>query len=187
MTTSKTTTRNGKSVRSKTTTKKETAPVVKEEKRQFAKDDLILCTNVFAGTTVMIGKRTGNKYVWEGFGDEQEVEYEDLKSAALNKRSDFIYSPSILIQDEDFINEFPYLKEFYQNMIAPEDIVHLVETGTAKDLEKALKTLPRGLTDTIKGIVATMIQDGRLDSMKKIRIIDEVFGTELLKQVEMFS
>ena len=105
----------------------------------------------------------------------------------MNKRSDFIYSPSILIQDEDFINEFPYLKEFYQNMIAPEDIVHLVETGTAKDLEKALKTLPRGLTDTIKGIVATMIQDGRLDSMKKIRIIDEVFGTELLKQVEMFS
>lgn len=185
------------SVQKKTTSETVKESVVEEEttveaepvkeKRVYAKDDLISCRNLFPGTNIMIGKRSKNKYIWTGFGDEQEVEYEDLKAAVLNKRSDFIYSPTLLIQDDEFISQFPYLENFYKNMATPEELVSLVETGSAEELEDALASLPQGLKDSIKGIVATLIYDGKLDSVKKIKVLDEVLGTELLKQVEMFS
>lgn len=179
----------------KTTKTAKTQAVIKETvaktegptKRVFAKDDLIPVRNLFAGASVMIGKRTGNKYVWDDFGDEQYVEYDDLKSAVLNKRSDFIYSPSLLILDDDFIDEFPYLKNFYANMMTPEDLEDLVKNGSEEEFRTKVQSMPTGLKDTVKGLVATMIQEGTLDSVKKIRAIDELLGTELLKQVEMFS
>ena len=40
--------------------------------------------------------------------------------------------------------------------------------------------LPRGCKESLKGIVATRLANGTLDSVQKVKALDEIFGTKLL-------
>ena len=45
---------------------------------------------------------------------------------------------------------------------------------------ECIKALPIGCKNAIKGIAATMIENGSLDSVQKIKVLGEVFGTNML-------
>lgn len=164
------------------TTAKETEVQVKK----FKPDELIPCVNAFAGGTYMVGKKTKTQYVWETIGVVTEVEYQDLRSEVLNKRSMYIYDPLIIIEDEDFLNEFPQLKTLYDNLISPDELVSIIQYGTPRQLENVVKSLPSGLKGSMRNIASTLIQEGKLDSLKKIHIIDSCLQTELAKQLDLF-
>ena len=62
-----------------------------------------------------------------------------------------------------------------------EDIFRL----PASEMKKAILELPEGAKETIKHIAATKLSNGTLDSIKKIRVIDEIFETELLSLTKL--
>lgn len=82
-----------------------------EQPREFQKDDLIEVKSVFAGSCTLVGRRSGNVYVWETLGEIQYVEYQDLLAEITNRYSKYIYEPLLLIEDEDVINKNPKLKD----------------------------------------------------------------------------
>ena len=43
-----------------------------------------------------------------------------------------------------------------------------------------IKALPVGCKNAIKGVAATMIDNGSLDSIQKIKALDEIFETNML-------
>ena len=47
-------------------------------------------------------------------------------------------------------------------------------------MKEAIEKLPKGCKECVKGIVATKVDEGSLDSVKKIKALDEIFGTNLL-------
>lgn len=151
----------------------------KKEPRQFNQNDLILCRSVTTGWLGCPGK-SGQYYVFENFGDECEIEYQDL-FALKSRRSNYIYAPHFIIEDEELLENprWADVAQFYRD-----------EVYTAKDLDeilnlpidtfkRALEQLPKGLAKAFQVYVTEKVEDGSFDSLKKIKVIDEVYGTDL--------
>ena len=176
------------SMRKRSTTKVKETVVEQEnvtvEKKQSNKSynpgDEINCFSITAGELIMIGRKTGNVYRWANYGDVTAVEYQDLKSEKLNSKSPYIYDPLFVIDDDELLatKDFAAVSEIYKNILTVDDIDDIFNLDTVS-FRKMLKNLPKGFKETIKSVAVTKIQDGSLDSVNKIRAIDEITGTDL--------
>lgn len=158
-----------------------------EQPREFQKDDLIEVKSVFAGSCTLVGRRSGNVYVWETLGEIQYVEYQDLLAEITNRYSQYIYEPLLLIEDEDVINKNPKLKDLYDTMIDVEDIEESLLNDSVEDLRNILISLPSGLQETVKSIASTLMQDGDLYDVRKIRLLDDLYHTALSEQLSLYQ
>ena len=166
-----------------TTAKKETVAVEKTPKTEtktYAPTDEVDCLSVTSGELILIGKKTGNLYRWMNYGDVTPVEYQDLKAEKLNRLSRYIYDPLFMINDEELLatSEFAAVADVYQNMLSIDDIDNIFDMDIAS-FKKTIQNLPIGLKNTIKSLAATKIQDGSLDSVRKIKELDSILGTDL--------
>ena len=158
------------------TAKEETTVVEKE--RKFKNNDLIPCRSICNGQLFVPNTKTGTLYMWADNGDVQDVEYGDL-IYLLRSRDKAVFKPRFIVEDKDFIKQNPVLDKMYSEMYTTSDFMAIFQLPPAK-MKEAIETLPIGAKDSIKGMAATMIDDGVLDSVKKIKILDEIFGTGLL-------
>lgn len=158
-----------------------------EQPREFQKDDLIEVKSVFAGSCTLVGRRSGNVYVWEKLGEIQYVEYQDLLAEITNRYSKYIYEPLLLIEDEDVINKNPKLKDLYDAMIDVEDIEDSLLNDSVEELRSILITLPSGLKETVKSVASTLMQDGALYDVRKIRLLDDLYHTALSEQLSLYQ
>ena len=158
-----------------------------EQPREFQKDDLIEVKSVFAGSCTLVGRRSGNVYVWETLGEIQYVEYQDLLAEITNRYSQYIYEPLLLIEDEDVINKNPKLKDLYDTMIDVEDLEDSLLNDSVEDLRSILISLPSGLKETVKSVASTLMQDGALYDVRKIRLLDDLYHTALSEQLSLYQ
>lgn len=158
-------------------TVREVAPVIQ---KTYLPTEEISCVSVTSGELIMIGRKTGNLYSWSNYGDSAQVEYQDLKAEKFNSKSRYIYDPLFIIDDEELLAtpEFKTVLDTYQNILSADDIETLFSLDNVS-FRRTLKTLPKGIQNSIKSLAASKIQDGTLDSLQKIRAIDEVLGTDL--------
>lgn len=150
-----------------------------KETGEYAPTDAIPCRSVTEGRLILVGSKSGIEYNWGGFNDITEVEYQDLQFLKARK-SDFLYKPCFVIEDQELLetSRFKDLKETYETMytIEMDDFCNLPNNR----FEAELKKLPSGLQDAVKTHVMTQIQADEFDSIQKIKIIDNVLGTDLL-------
>lgn len=158
----------------------EKVPVAKEvvkpkEKKTFQQNDGIMTTSICTGTLIMIGIKSGIVYTWANYGDQTEVEYADLV-AAVRSSKDHIYKPYIIIDDEDFLASYPNVSKIYDNI--PDNLEEIFNLPNEK-FKKVISSLPDGAKESVKSMAAKFIRSGELDSVAKIRAMDEIFGCEL--------
>ena len=148
--------------------------------KTFEPDDGIECVSVTAGELIMIGKKTGNLYRWAGYGDTTTVEFQDLRVEARNAKSRYLYDPFIMIEDEGVLAlpEFEAVADSYKNALSVEEIDTFFDLPLQMFSMK-LATLPKGIKNTIKSIARDKLEDGTLDSLQKIKVLDQTLGTEL--------
>lgn len=160
--------------------------LIKAEPKKFEDTEEIPVLSIFPGTVVMVGKRTQNIYQWDEMGTIEYVEYQDLKAEAINNKSTYLYDPLLIIQSQEFVESYENLVKLYANTYNDDELISIIKNSSAEELKDIIERLPVGLKNAVKTIVATMMQDGSLDSLSKIRVIDDIFGTEMIKQAEMF-
>ena len=150
----------------------------KKEVRQFNQHDLILCRSVTAGWLGCSGK-SGQYYIFENFGDECEMEYQDL-FALKQRRSPYLYAPLFVIEDEELLDNprWTDIKEFYYEKVYTMDDINAILNTPIGKFEDTLKALPKGLAKSLQVEVAKRIENGAFDSLNKIKIIDDVFDTD---------
>ncbi len=154
-------------------TKEQTAPV----KREFKADDKIMCRSVTQGGLYMEGLRTKQLYEWLGYGDEIEVEYQDLIAAVRNK-SAFVFDPCFIVEDEDFIAENNQLDKFYNERFTVKELRAILDLDVY-EMTETIKTLPEGAKSSLKAIASDAVKSGMLDSVRKIKALDSIFETDL--------
>lgn len=140
--------------------------------------DLISCLNVYPGSQLIFGKKSGAVY---NFDQEDTVEYllyEDLKAEALNRHSALVYEPMILIQDEAFLHEFPKVKERYETMYSTQELRSIILNNKVETMVNKIKSLPESALMKVKSVVSTLVENGDLDSLVKLNRLDELLGTE---------
>lgn len=175
--------------RSMTTTKPATSTEVVEKqevtKKKFKQDEGIICRSVTVGGLWLDGVKSKNVYRWVEYGDETEIEYRDLVSM-VRSRSAYIFNPMFIILDDDFVEEFPQLKKFYDEQYTVADLKSVLELPVSSMIA-TIKTLPQGAVSSLKNIASTQVANGQLDSVKKIKALDELFGTELNLLASLFQ
>lgn len=157
------------------------APVKKKTLRKFEQNDPILCRSVTYGELLYPAKKSQLLYSWANYGDITEVEFQDLQ-ALRSTRSAYLNAPYFIIEDEELLEQWPEFKKLYEK-IAAVDVDKMFDLPINK-FKAALRSLPAGFRDSIKNIASTKILDGTLDSLSKIKAIDEIFNTDLKLLIE---
>ena len=150
-----------------------------KQPRKYEPNDLIPCRSMYAGCLSFTGDKTKITYEFSNIGDFRYIEYQDLLAAMLmHKKS--LYAPFIIIDDEELLENphWKQVKEVYDGLYNEKDLMNLINLPTVQFNEE-FRRLPVGYQKTIATIIAGMIADKTFDAMNKIRIVDEVCGTDL--------
>ena len=156
---------------------KKTETTTVSSKKKFEQSDGIMCRSIVQGGLVFKGAKTDMEYLFDSYGDECEIEYRDL-IAAVRTKNKAVFNPWFVIEDEDFIDEFPVLKDFYTRQYTQKDLESIFDLPVSQMIS-TIKTLPNTVLDTIKVMASVKVGNGSLDSVKKIKALDEYFGTDL--------
>ena len=155
------------------------APVeTKKEKKIYENDDMIPCVSIIEGKLVLIGAKTGDRYVWEGLGGVEDVAYVDL-IAEVRTRGSHVFAPWFIIQDKEFLAQHPEVDKVYGGMYTPQDIEKVL-TMPANQMKAYIEQMPVGAQESLQNIAMNRIASGDFDSVQRIKVLDEFFGTNLL-------
>lgn len=159
--------------------KVEKKPVARKKvARKFNDTDKILCKSIAYGKVFMDGDKSKDIYEFQFKGDEVKVEYRDIV-AKVRSNSKFIFNPIIVVQDEECINSIPKLKEFYNSIYYIDDPDKILDLEVG-ELEEILPQIPIGVANALKSAASKRIADNEMDSVAKIRTLDNFFGTQLM-------
>lgn len=159
---------------------------VKKEKKSYAPSDGIPCKSITNGGLYMPGLKSNILYSWVDAGDIVEVEYQDLQ-AAIRSNNGYVMNPLFVIEDEELVSQFPQLKKLYEALYSVGELEDVVTELSPGDMKATILSLPKGAQDAIKHLASKMVSDGRLDSVKKIKTLDEIFDTEMSIMTGLFS
>lgn len=150
-----------------------------EETKKFSNSDLIPCRSLVSGPLYVEGSRTKILYSWADYGDVESIEYQDLIYMVRSRGNKDIYDPRLVIEDEDFITQNKSLKELYDSLYSMKDLKDVINLPLAK-MKTEIEKMPNGAKTALKGIASTMIDAHTLDSIQKVKALDEIFGTQML-------
>lgn len=150
---------------------------VNKSKKSFEPSDTISCRSVVTGQLFLEGYKTKMPYQWTDYGDVIDVEYRDLQ-ALVQQKSGYIFNPFFIIDDDDFVAEFPYLQKFYEQNYSIKELNEILR-HPVEQMVKEISTLPNSAVETLKKIASNQVSLGQIDSVKKIKALDEIFDTDL--------
>lgn len=135
--------------------------------------------NGFQGMLIYKSKRTGEKFIWSEFGEEQEMELRELKDAKNSSKKMFINN--YFMFDEDWIIDYLGVRNYYQNGIHIEDFDSLFKK-TPAEIKKIISKMPEGQKNSISYRARQLILEGEIDSRKTIAALEDALGIELIEQ-----
>ena len=157
----------------------ETVVEKKIKPKKVSLPEYVVVKNGFHGKLVFVSKRTGEVYIWEEYGDEQELELRDLRDAK-NSSKDFFINNWFMFDDE-WILDYLGVRQYYKGVIRIEDFDSIFD----KDPDE-LKEFVSGMSDGQKTSVlyraTELIASGAIDSRKKIAALEEALGMELIER-----
>ena len=135
--------------------------------------------NGFQGMLIYKSKRTGEKFIWSEFGEEQEMELRELKDAKNSSKKMFINN--YFMFDEDWIVDYLGVRNYYQNGLHIEDFDNLFKKSPA-EIKRIVSKMPSGQKNSISYRAKQLILNGEIDSRKTIAALEDALGIELIEQ-----
>ena len=166
----------------KETTKEKT---VAKTPKKFEAMDGVLCRSIVDGVLVMEGIKSKNFYKWADMNDVTEVEYQNLVSAVRSNTS-YVYSPHFIIEDEDFLEQFPQVQKVYDSMYTTSDLKEILKLPVPAMMNE-IESLPNGSKDNLREIAGKMVLNGQLDSVQKIKALDDYYKTNFLVTTNLYA
>lgn len=154
--------------------------------RKYEASEGIPCRSITSGGLYMEGIKSHIVYEWADNGDVTEVEYQDIV-AAIRSNVSYITKPFFIIEDEEIIAQFPQINKIYESMYSIKDLKDVLLQLSSREMKSTILKLPDGARESIKHIASQMISKGTLDSVQKIKFLDEIFGTRLMLMTELFN
>lgn len=162
----------------------ETAPAKEAEKKSYkVKKNLdpgmyVTVKNGFNGTLVYKSKKTGERFIWDAFGDEQEIELAELK-AAKNSYKSFFVNNWFLFDDPEIV-EWLGMNQYYKYALNSASFDKLFEKSP-DEIEKIVKALSDGQKKSVAFRAKQLIADGTIDSIKVIAALEKSLSVELIE------
>ena len=162
----------------------ETAAKEKAKEKPIVVKDIdpeqyVVVRNGFQGRLIYKSKRNGEKFVWESFGDEQEMQLRELKNAKNSSKR--FFTDNWFMFDENWVIDYLGVRQFYKHAIDIDDFDSIVSMPADK-LKETLSNLSAGQKKSVKYRAIELISSGDIDSRKTIAAIEEALGVELIEK-----
>lgn len=157
----------------------ENAVTKKVYKRELQPTDYVTVRNGFNGKLVYKSRGTGEVYVWNSFGAEQEMELRELKNARNSSRS--FYENNWFMFDDPDVPKWLGVSMYYKNSLDLDEIDDLFK-DTPNEIEKTLKSLPVGQKDTIAQRARELVKNDGIDSVSVIHVLERCLGITLIQR-----
>ena len=171
--------------------KTQTAP-----KRKLKLDDnvsILVASNIF-GELIYINHKTGDKYTWENMGDVQSLYVSDIRAMKSNQRK-FLEENWIVLngiadtsdeyEDVDITEVYEALQiaNYYKNFLCPSNL-NDVFNWSVEDIRNKVSKMPTSTKETIAIRANELIKEGIIDSIAKVKALEEVIGCELASEFD---
>ena len=133
--------------------------------------------NGFQGRLVYKSKRTGERFVWDSFGAEQDMELSELRNAR-NKK---YFINNWFMFDEPWIVDYLGMGKYYRFAISIQDFDKLF-TKPASEIEKTIANLSDGQKQSVAYRAKQLISEGGIDSNRLIATLEKCLGIELIER-----
>lgn len=155
------------------TTKK---PVVPKE---IDPNQIITVRNGFQGRLVYKSKRTGERWSWESFGAEQDMELSELKNARNSNKKYFINNWFMF--DEDWVIDYLGMRQYYKNSLNIQDFDQLFKKPVG-EIEDIISKLSEGQRKSVAYRAKQLIAEEEIDSKRVINTLEKCLGVELVER-----
>lgn len=148
-----------------------------ENKRRITPNTYVVVKNGFDGVLVYKNKRTGEVFIWNELGDELDIQVSDLKTAKSSSKK-FFENNWFVFDDEDII-KYLGVERYYENALdidGVEDFLNKPE----EEVTSRIKNMSNGQKKTLSYRVKAMVNEGGIDSVKTITMLEEQLGIRLL-------
>lgn len=135
--------------------------------------------NGFQGRLVYKSKRTGERFVWDSFGAEQDMELSELRNARNSNKKYFINNWFMF--DEPWIVDYLGMGKYYRLAISIQDFDKLF-TKPASEIEKTIANLSDGQKQSVAYRAKQLISEGGIDSNRLIATLEKCLGIELIER-----
>lgn len=155
------------------TTKK---PVVPKE---IDPNQIITVRNGFQGRLVYKSKRTGERWSWESFGAEQDMELSELKNARNSNKKYFINNWFMF--DEDWVIDYLGMRQYYKNSLNIQNFDQLFKKPVG-EIEDIISKLSEGQRKSVAYRAKQLIAEEEIDSNRVINTLEKCLGVELVER-----
>lgn len=151
----------------------------KVKQRRLTPHTIVTVRNGYAGSLIYRSRHTGERFKWAYYGAEQDMELQELRNAKGSNKS-FFENGWFMIDDEDVI-EYLGLQSVYKNALNCEDIDALFDMKP-DEIEEKINRAPVGQKMSIAHRARQLIEDGKIDSIKVINVLEKCLGVELIER-----
>lgn len=149
-------------------------------------DDMIcdVISTCFGGL-IYVDQKTGERIVWDSYGESQPISFSMLRSMKASQVGFFRNNWIAIRCVEDCPEVTPadvykalFVQQYYKNVIDPDDF-SVVCGWKESEIEENVKALTPGARQNLAVALNTYIEDGTLDSVRKIKAFEKALGCEL--------
>lgn len=146
---------------------------------EYAPGTFITVRNGFNGKLVYVSKRTNEKYVWDEFGAEQDLDIQELKYA--KSSSKVFFTNNWFMFDDPNVVTYLGLTRYYKDALKYDEFEDLFDK-TPDEVRARISKLSSGQIDSLKARVHALVENGTIDSIKMIRTLEDALHICLLSE-----
>lgn len=135
--------------------------------------------NGFNGKLIYKSRKTGERYVWERFGEEQDVELRELRAAKTSYKA--FYENNWFMIDDPAVIEYLGVERYYKNALSYEEFDTLFDMKP-EEIEARIAKLSAGQKASLTYRAKQLIREGGIDSIKVINTLEKSLGVELIEK-----
>lgn len=145
--------------------------------REIDPNQIVTVRNGFQGRLIYKSKRTGERWAWESFGAEQDMELSELKNARNSNKKYFINNWFMF--DEEWIIDYLGMNQYYKNSLSIQDFDSLFEKSPS-EIEDVVSKLSDGQKKSVAYRAKQLIAEEKIDSNKVVTTLEKCLGAELV-------
>lgn len=141
----------------------------------------VIVRNGFQGKLVYISPRTGERFSWDSFGDEQEMELRELRNVKSSCKKLFENNWFMFDDEDSWVVDYLGIRQYYKNSLNIDNF-DSVFSLTPEEIKKTITPLSKGLKKSIAYRARQLLSEGEIDSRKSIAALEESLDIELIEK-----
>ena len=147
--------------------------------KAFDPNQIVTVYNGFQGKLVYRSKKTGERFVWNEFGAEQDMELSELKSARSSSKKYFINNWFMF--DDPEIVDYLGMTQYYRFALKLDEFDKLF-SKSVPEIEETIGRLSAGQKKSVAYRAKQLIANGGIDSNRVIAALERCLGVELVER-----